>query len=200
MQDATFCFTGMLVRCCPYRLMVTGGQILQWPNNDNVTRTSLLALGALSNCLSITLITFLFTTLALVPSLPIPSFLLLVLLTFLFHLDHILQFQAPHFFSMRYSNNWRNSTDNHDLIPQVNFLDLSTSVCQHMYQFLPQVGHSMQIVSPVYGYSSKVVSFFLDQYLSDPRHRWPGSEDDLIVMFIDHHPHIIAYLGRKNDL
>ena len=112
---------------------------------------------------------------------------------------------------MRYSNNWGNATDNpadnplwppniFGPTPQVKFLDLPTSVRQLIYQFLPQVGNSMEIVGPVCGYSSKAVSFFLDQYLSDPRHRWPGSEDDLIVMFIDYPPFILAHLQRKKDL
>ena len=114
-------------------------------------------------------------------------------------------------FSMSYFNNWGNATDNpaanplwppniYVPIPQVNFLDLLTSVYQHIYKLLPQVGYSMQVVGPVCGYSPKGVSSFLDQYLSHPRHRWPGSEDDLIVMFIVYPPHILAYLQRKKDL
>jgi hypothetical protein len=85
-------------------------------------------------------------------------------------------------------------------IPRVKFLDLPPCVRQHIYEFLPQTGHSMHLVGPVCGYSGKIVSFFLDQYLSDPRHHWPGSEDDYIVMFIDYPPHILAHLQRKKYL
>ena len=112
---------------------------------------------------------------------------------------------------MRYFNNWGNATQNPEKnplwppniygpIPRVKFLDLPTSVRQHIYEFLPQVGFSMQLVGPGCGYSAKVVSFFLDQYRSDPRHHWPGSEYDLIVMLIDYPPHILAHLQRKKDL
>ena len=114
-------------------------------------------------------------------------------------------------FPTRYSNNWGNATQNpaenpvwppniYGPISRVKFPDLPTSVHQRIYEVLPQVGFSMQLVGPGCGYSSKVVSFFLDQYLSDPRHRWPDSEDDLIVMFIDYPPHILVYLQRRKDL
>ena len=110
---------------------------------------------------------------------------------------------------MRYLDNLGNATQNpaeHPLwpqniygpIPRVKCLDLLTSVCQHIYEFLCQVGFFMQVVGPGFGYSIKVVSFMLDQYLSDPYHRWPSPEDDSIVMFIDYPLHILAHLQQKN--
>ena len=89
------------------------------------------------------------------------------------HLDLILKIQVPQPFSMPYLNNLGNATDNpadnplwpsniYGLIPQVNFIDLPTSVLQHIYKFLPEVGYSMQWVGPVFGYSAKVVSLFFD--------------------------------------
>ena len=82
-------------------------------------------------------------------------------------------------------------------ISRVKFLDRTTSVRQHVYEFLPQLCFSFQLDGPYYVYSAKLVSFFLDQYLSDPRHHWPGSDDDLIVIFIDYSYHSLACLQRK---
>ena len=104
-------------------------------------------------------------------SLTFPVSFFAVLLAICCHLDFILPIQNCHHFAMRYSNN----------------------------RGLPQVCFSMQLDGPGCGYSAKLVAFVLDQYLLDPRHRWHGSEDDLIVVSVDYPPHILAYLQRKKN-